>query len=126
MKPIFFTSAVLLLVAGCSDGGPSPTGPAPIQPSPADVQLASTALPKSDEIARIYSRSCRNCHSVAGTGAPLTHHEAAWQPRLEARGRDGLLASTKYGYRFMPAMGLCASCSDEQFMALIDFMIAPE
>ncbi len=116
---------LLTLASACSDG---PTGSATankIQPTDADIEFARSATPTDEATAKNYQRSCKNCHSIAGVNAPLTGHVADWQARLDARGRDGLLKSTKYGYRAMPAKGLCGGCSDDEFLALIDFMMKP-
>lgn len=119
---------VCLLLAACGKPGDGvatgPDGPAVPGPTPAQIAFAEAAAPGDAELAAIYERSCKNCHAVINTTAPLTGHRAAWRPRLEARGTAGLLASARNGMKAMPAMGLCADCSDAQFSALIDFMAA--
>ncbi len=115
---------LLLTLASCGEQSVNPAPPR-IVPDDAVVAFAREAQPEDDRIARIYNRSCRNCHAVAGVNAPLTGHEDAWAPRVAERGMEGLLHSTKFGYRFMPARGLCANCSDDDYRALIEFMLAP-
>ena len=110
----------LVLLVGC---GQSPGGASP-QVDPAVQDYASTAKPADPELASLYQRSCRQCHSIAGTNAPLTGDTAAWQARLDLRGMDGLLNSTKSGIGVMPPKGMCYSCTDEQFTALIRFMLS--
>jgi cytochrome c5 len=99
-------------------------------------KLSSTASPVSEaqsrqlrppepEIAAIYDRSCRSCHTLAATGAPLTGDKAAWAPRLD-KGMDVLLGSVVNGFGGMPPFGLCMDCSAQQFTALIQFMAAAE
>ncbi|MDZ7684143.1 MAG: c-type cytochrome [Gammaproteobacteria bacterium] len=114
---------VLFLLVSCGGEPAQDDKATKITPSPADIERATSMQPADEALARIYNRSCRNCHGITGVGAPLTGHAAAWEPRLEARGREGLLASTKFGYRFMPARGLCPACSDDEYLALIDFMV---
>lgn len=109
------------IVAACSQPE-APAAAAATEPTQADIALADSAVPKDDELAAIYERSCRSCHSVHGLGAPLTAHKADWKARLETRGAAGLLESTKNGLNTMPAMGLCNDCSDADFEALIAFM----
>lgn len=119
-------SALLLLVClvvACGGESTPDDEAVKVTPSPVDVERASSMQPADEALAGIYNRSCRNCHAIEGVGAPLTGHTAAWKPRLQARGREGMLASTKFGYRFMPARGLCPACSDDEYLALIDFMI---
>ena len=123
MRIILFT--LLFLLSACGEQGPGGGEPKGIRPSEADIAYARSAQPEDEALASIYNRSCRNCHAVAGVNAPLTGHLAAWEPRLAERSRDGLLQSTRSGYRAMPAQGLCRQCSDEDFLALIDFMLTP-
>ncbi|XOV86353.1 MAG: c-type cytochrome [Pseudomonadota bacterium] len=89
------------------------------------MACAISAKPAGERLARIYTRSYRNCDAVSGAGAPMTGHQEVWAPRLSERGPAGLLQSTKYGYRFMPAKGLCFNYSDDDYTALIDFMRVP-
>ena len=68
-----------------------------------------------------YSTSCMACHASGVAGAPISHSEAAWAPRL-ANGMDAMVASVKNGKGAMPPKGLCMDCSDDQYKALIEFM----
>lgn len=79
--------------------------------------------PPVPDIAAIYDRSCRSCHTIAATGAPLTGDNAAWAPRLD-KGMSVLVDSVINGFGGMPPFGLCMDCSAEQFAALIEFMAA--
>jgi cytochrome c5 len=72
-----------------------------------------------------YNASCGACHMAGVAGAPKTGDAAAWAPRLE-KGIDALVASVKKGLNVMPAGGLCASCSDEDYKALITYMSTPQ
>ena len=60
--------------------------------------------------------------ATPGLGAPLTGHSAAWAPRIDQRGMDGLIASIHSGRGTMPSMGYCPDCTDDDFRALIEFM----
>ncbi len=117
--------AFLMIVAGCGEQPSGSAGTDRLRPSDAEIAYARSARPEDETIARLYARSCANCHGIAGVNAPLTGHVADWDVRLAERGRDGLLQSTKVGYRAMPARGLCGGCFDDEFLALIDFMMAP-
>lgn len=94
-------------------------------PSPdASPQLESASLqrvPADAELAAIYQRSCRSCHTVVATGSPLTGDTAAWAPRLD-KGMNVLVDNVVNGFGGMPPLGLCMDCSVEQFEALILFM----
>ncbi|MEH6588050.1 MAG: c-type cytochrome [Halioglobus sp.] len=85
-------------------------------------QAASRALQPADPaLAAIYNRSCRSCHTVAGTGSPLTGDTAAWAPRMD-KGINTLLDNVINGFGGMPPFGLCMDCDADQFEALILFM----
>ena len=43
---------------------------------------SATLVPADPDLAAIYNRSCRSCHTVAATGSPLTGDRAAWAPRI--------------------------------------------
>ena len=77
--------------------------------------------PSEPEIAAIYERSCRSCHTIAASGAPLTGDKLAWAPRMD-KGMDVLVDSVINGFGGMPPFGLCMDCSAQQFEALIQFM----
>jgi cytochrome c5 len=72
-----------------------------------------------------YNRACMACHMVGVAGAPKTGDAEAWAPRLE-KGMDTLIASIRQGLNAMPAGGMCADCTDEEYTALINFMAGVE
>lgn len=78
-------------------------------------------VPADPALAEIYNRSCRSCHTVAGTGSPLTGDSAAWAPRM-AKGLNTLVDNVVNGFGGMPPFGLCMDCDADQFEALILFM----
>lgn len=61
------------------------------------------------------------CHARTGTGAPLVHDHDAWDPRWD-QGLETLTQHAIQGYRAMPAGGQCATCTMEDYRALIRFM----
>lgn len=85
---------------------------------------AASASPADPALAQLYDSSCKVCHALPSSGAPLTGHTQAWQPRLE-KGMQTLLDHSIDGFQNMPPMGLCMHCSEQQFEALIDFMSSP-
>ncbi len=86
------------------------------------LEAASRNLvPADKELADIYNRSCRSCHTVSATGAPLTGDVAAWAERME-KGPDVLLENVIAGFGGMPPFGLCMDCDADEFDALIAFM----
>ena len=107
---------LLPLCAGlwaCSEGGGG-AGPA--------LETASRELRPADEaLAAIYDRSCRSCHTVAATGAPLTGDHAAWEARM-TKGIGTLVDNVVNGFGGMPPYGLCMDCDAQQFEDLVAFM----
>ena len=110
-----FLLITMIALAGC--GKPSSDS------SPVSEAQSRQLRPSQPEIAAIYERSCRNCHTIAASGAPLTGDRVAWAPRLD-KGMDVLLDNVVNGFGGMPPFGLCMDCSAEQFEALIQFMSA--
>lgn len=107
---------MLLLLSGCNE---------PTSKGSHEAEAASRSLhPQQADIAAIYERSCRNCHTVAATGAPLTGDQAAWAPRMD-KGMEVLVGSVVNGFGGMPPFGLCMDCDEQQFTALIEFMATP-
>ncbi|WP_444886131.1 c-type cytochrome [Microbulbifer sp. JMSA008] len=111
---------VALLTSGCSESNDS---------SPKNrlalAQQALTLAPADPEIAEIYQRTCRSCHSTGVSAAPLTGDIAGWEPRLD-KGMDVLVENAINGFQGMPPLGLCFECSPEQFEQLIAFMASAE
>ena len=115
---IFGALSCAALLAAC---GPNAQ---PRRPAQAEIDYALRAEPAPPALAALFERSCKNCHGVAGNGAPLVGQISAWGPRLAARGADGLLASVKTGRNAMPPGGLCPDCSDDDYRRIIAFMTA--
>lgn len=102
MKKSWFVFLAAGLLAGCGDAG---------------------QVTESHPGEGTYNRSCFSCHAGGVAGAPVPGDEEAWAPRV-AKGRDALLASVKEGMPpGMPAMGLCMSCTDEELVQAIDYML---
>jgi cytochrome c5 len=111
-----FLLALAMGPVGCGDTGPG---------DEAVLESASRTLSPSDAgLADIYDRSCRSCHTVAATGAPLTGDAASWAIRME-KGMSTLVDNVINGFGGMPPLGMCMDCSAEEFEALIVFMASP-
>ena len=118
-RQLFLTliAVATLSLAGCSKP--------PAEEDPAAVAARALALmPKDARLSELYQHSCRACHGVTGSGAPLAGDRAAWAPR-RAKGEAQLLKSVVEGYRGMPAGGQCFACGPEDYKALVRFMSAP-
>lgn len=84
--------------------------------------LVLAASAHASDVENLYKTSCTFCHTSGAAGAPKTGDKAAWAPRME-KGMDTLVANTRKGIGAMPPMGMCNQCSDEDFKALIEYMI---
>ena len=95
------------LLAGCA--APPEEGAAP----PTRAEVGET----------IYRQYCFSCHASGINGAPRTGDTQAWAALAE-KGEDALLKTTKEGILpFMPEMGLCLNCTDDQLLASIEHMM---
>lgn len=88
------------------------------------VLMCSAAGAMADPVQEQYQKFCFACHSTGAAGAPIAHDAAAWEPRM-AKGMPAMVESVKKGFNAMPPTGLCATCTDEEYTALIEFMAAP-
>ena len=110
---LLIIAIALIALGGCSEGPSS-------DPS---LELASRSLvPENKDIASIYNRSCRNCHTVAATGAPLTGDAVTWSQLINEKGMPVLVDNVVNGFGGMPPFGLCMDCDSTQFEQLITFM----
>lgn len=89
--------------------------------APVAANTASTDTGLANQLQAVYSRSCQICHENPAAGAPLRGDHSAWAPRI-AQGMPILLDHTINGYKQMPPLGLCMSCSETELEALIRYM----
>lgn len=117
MRMLQFASLGVCLLAALTACGQQSAAPA------ASVRAETVAEVSLDPaLEPVYQRSCSVCHSnAATTGAPLARDRAAWAPRI-AQGREVLLDHTINGFNGMPPMGACSDCTEEQYVALIEYM----
>ncbi|WP_333608694.1 c-type cytochrome [Arsukibacterium sp.] len=85
--------------------------------APAAATTASG--PRSGQ--QVYQAACFACHGTGALDAPKPGDAAAWEPRI-AQGFDVMLKHSIDGFNNMPAMGTCASCSEDEIAAAIRFM----
>lgn len=74
------------------------------------------------DVASTYAKTCATCHDSGALNAPKRGDKATWDRLKSQKGMEGLIKSTKQGMPQMPARGLCQSCSNEDFHALIEYM----
>lgn len=97
------------------------TPSAPVRSPEEAVAIAARLAPADPRLAELYAGSCRTCHTVTDTGAPLAGDRAAWDARWK-KGLPALMSSTVGGLGGMPAGGQCFSCTPQDYEALIRFM----
>jgi cytochrome c5 len=107
--------ALALLLNGCTRESEATA------PSQGAVERAAAAMPSDPRIADLYRQSCRACHIVSGSGAPLTGDRKAWDERWD-KGTDALRTSAISGLNGMPAGGQCFACTPQDYDDLIRFM----
>lgn len=117
MKRINCLSAVLLLGLGLSLAACGKSGGAPAAAAP----TAATPPPASPAVQKVYDTTCHSCHGAAASGAPQAGDAKAWAPRV-AQGKDTVLGHVINGYKGMPPMGLCMQCSEDDFVAVTEWM----
>jgi len=72
---------------------------------------------------QVYQKSCQSCHAMGVAGSPKLGDKAAWAPRI-ATGMDALYASSINGKGIMPPKGACASCSNDDVKAAVQYMVS--
>jgi cytochrome c5 len=116
---VWISSILLLLVffvTGCKEDTSNLTQPL----ASSDVgQRHAIAL--SENQLRLWRQNCALCHVDGNGGAPRLGHFEEWQPRLR-KGNSVLLAHTIEGFNYMPPLGYCMACVQDDFSALIGFM----
>ena len=92
---------------------------------PLTPEQSAKLSPRNPRLAQLYDNSCKACHTVADTRAPLTGDRTQWDPRW-AKGEEVLVTNSQVGFGNMPANGQCFECSPEDLGALIKFMAGRE
>jgi len=70
----------------------------------------------------IYAASCQGCHATGALNAPKFGDAGAWAARVD-KGMDALLANAINGINAMPPRGTCASCSDDDIAATVQYIL---
>lgn len=106
-----FAAAVTLMASSAiADASKQPT-----------MQLA--ALSDGFDAEATYTKTCFMCHNTGAGGAPKVGTPADWTARME-KGIDEVYANALKGFNSMPAKGMCFTCTDEDFRAVVEYMVA--
>lgn len=91
-----------------------------------DCASASPVVAAAEEESKspedIYNASCAACHGTGALDAPKLGDTSAWSARIE-QGTDALYEHAIDGFNSMPAKGGCATCSDDDIKAIVDYMV---
>ena len=87
------------------------------------VQEASKAEPTLKRGKQVYKKACILCHQESKMGAPKIGNANGWHHRLKKQGFKTLYRHTINGYNQMPLRGACVSCSDNDLISAVDYMI---
>ena len=113
----------MLNQSGVSAGGQSQAS-AP-SPAPAAASAAASGDNLKGDAAhgqKIVQSTCFACHGTGAAGAPKIGDKAAWAQRI-AQGMQTLLQHATQGYKAMPPKGTCMSCSEQDLLDAITYMV---
>jgi cytochrome c5 len=71
---------------------------------------------------KIYDKYCTGCHSIGAGGAPKLGEANDWAPRLKL-GINTVYKNAINGMGAMPPRGTCATCSDAEIQAAVDYIL---
>ena len=84
---------------------------------------ASEQQPTLKRGKQVYGDTCIICHQTGVMSAPLIGNGANWFMRLKASGLTGLYRHAVNGYNSMPVKGACVTCSDNDVIAAVDYIL---
>lgn len=71
----------------------------------------------------VYFKACEICHQDGTMSAPRNGDGANWTMRLKASGLTGLYRHTIKGYNSMPVKGACVTCSENDLISAVDYLL---
>lgn len=72
---------------------------------------------------QVYVNTCIMCHQNGEMTAPRIGNGANWYMRLKNSGLTGLYRHAINGYNSMPVKGACVTCSDNDVIASVDYIL---
>lgn len=84
--------------------------------------VALTSPSRTDKA--IYGQYCASCHNSGLMGAPKKGNVDDWATRV-SQGDAVLAEHAIKGFNAMPAKGTCMNCSDNEIVAVINYMLKP-
>ena len=86
--------------------------------------LPSEQQPTLKRGKQVYVDSCIICHQNGMMSAPRIGNGANWYQRLKDSGLTGLYRHTINGYNSMPVKGACVTCSDNDLISAVDYLLS--
>ncbi|WP_084273766.1 c-type cytochrome [Legionella fairfieldensis] len=83
----------------------------------------SEAQPTLKRGKQVYVHSCIICHQNGEMSAPVIGDSSNWYLRLKQSGLTGLYRHAINGYNSMPVKGACVTCSDNDLVAAVDYIL---
>lgn len=71
----------------------------------------------------VYINTCILCHQTGVMSAPRIGSSANWFHRLKSSGLNGLYRHTINGFNSMPIKGACVTCSDNDIISAVDYIL---
>ena len=84
----------------------------------------SDAAPTLSRGKKVYLSACILCHQNGEMTAPRIGNGSNWALRLKTSGLDTLYQRVINGYNSMPIKGACVTCSNNDIMAAVDYILA--
>lgn len=72
---------------------------------------------------QVYINTCVICHQNGEMSAPRIGSSANWYNRLKLSGLEGLYRHAINGFNSMPIKGACVTCSDNDVIAAVDYLL---
>lgn len=88
--------------------------------APVAVVVVAPAGPLTGK--EIYASGCAACHDSGAAGAPKLGDVAAWTPRMD-KGLEKLFSNAFYGYKGMPAKGMCKKCDQDEISSAVTYLV---
>jgi len=84
----------------------------------------SNAPPSLARGREVYQQACVICHQNGQMSAPIIGNAASWFNRAKNNTLITLYQHVINGYNSMPPRGACTTCSDNDIMAAVDYVLA--
>lgn len=94
-----------------------------ISEEPLGVTSPSEAPPTLRRGKEVYFKACEICHQDGKMSAPRNGDGPNWYLRLKSSGLTGLYRHTINGYNSMPVKGACVTCSDNDLIAAVNYIL---